>query len=225
MDELWLGNPLVQRAIHKAGGPSNAVAVLEALHGIMTDLETRCPGVSFHDILQSAGREDASPEGQVAVARMLLKEGHAPQEVDRILGYEARHRLAAHLSGEGWTTAQVDHFVGPRNGGGVVALGIDRTPASVAAIVAAVQALQEKGLSLRKACQQVGLSRRTFYRYKNHEYKKPPADRQSLYGTRWKTIGAFAAEHGCVAASKEFSVTKGYASTCKRQYTERLAPA
>ena len=61
------------------------LALLEAVHGIMIDLEERAPGIPFEDLL-TAARPDASPEAVKAAAQLLKKCGVGDKEINSILG-------------------------------------------------------------------------------------------------------------------------------------------
>lgn len=86
--ELWLSSPLVTYARHRAGSEASPVDVLSELSSLMNELEERCPGVPFGEILAGA-KVDASFEEAHRSAEAVLSMGLELCEVqDLIPNYE-----------------------------------------------------------------------------------------------------------------------------------------
>jgi AraC-like DNA-binding protein len=190
ISDKWLANPLVAAAADRAG--LDPLGTLEALHGMMTDLETACPGVPFGEILASA-RGEASAEANGKVAGMLLTRGLSFDEVDDTLGgtHEARLEHARDLTSKGSTLSQVTARTGFSRAT-LVGNGVTRNVETRDKLDRA-KAMIANGHTVAAAAADIGVAERTLYRYLAGQM---PSAAVTTGAPKWLQIARDFASHG-----------------------------
>jgi len=86
VSDKWFESPLVKYAASRAGDFDGytPLELLEALNGIMLDLEERAPGIPFVELLgtRSTG---STPRGRAAAAALLKEKGFEDTEITALL--------------------------------------------------------------------------------------------------------------------------------------------
>jgi hypothetical protein len=116
----WWDSAIVKVASRRCvreGSVIDPLALLEAVHGIMIDLEERAPGIPFEKLL-TAARPDSSLEARKAAAKLMKDAGVGDKEINSILGEHgwrqcaippsiARHHEILKAHAEGLTVKQI----------------------------------------------------------------------------------------------------------------------
>lgn len=210
IDSGWLENPLVARAIRVADG--DPLGTLEALHGMLTELEDAVPGVPFRTILQAANPTDRSPvEARAKVAGMLLDRGLGWEEVDQTLGTDARRHLALSMRVDGYKIAEcVARCHVPK--GYVVANGAN---GKAKALIEAIDA----GATIPEAAARVGVSESTARRYLHGKLPRTTGAAGFGWGDdlKWKQVARYYHSHTIKETMEHFDCTKQYVMESARK--------